>query len=84
MNTVLGWVVIIGFIIIGVTYCIMLSFFLQCFNDMFESLVDINEEWKNKIYKAQLKKKNKKRIDGAQNTKNLSVRKEDGKSYFNG
>lgn len=84
MSAVLEWIVIVSVLALGITYCLMVSFFIRCFSEMFYSVLDLNDEWQKKIIRNKMgrtkaeTKKSQKKTESTINT----VRGADGKSYF--
>ena len=86
MSVVLGCVITIGVVVLGITYCMLLGFFIRCFEEMFYSILDINEEWYGKIMRSRRNTKKSQKTP-KKTTKDrleepVTVRDKDGKSYF--
>lgn len=78
-------ILILGFLVFSFTYCVLVGYFLHCFNEMFYLLVDSEEERMVKMFFKKNMKKNSKKSTAArkQNTQKITtVRSKDGKSYI--
>lgn len=80
-------ILILGFLVFSFTYCVLMGYFLHCFNEMFYLLVDSEEERMAKmLFKKNMKKNSKKTttVTSKQNIRRVSTaRDKDGKSYIN-
>ena len=78
-------ILILGFLVFSFTYCVLVGYFLHCFNEMFYLLVDSEEERMAKMFFKKNMKKNSKKTAAVkkQNTQRITtVRSKDGKSYI--
>ena len=78
-------ILILGFLVFSFTYCVLVGYFLHCFNEMFYLLVDSEEERIARLFLKKNMKKNSKKTTAVkkQNTQKITtVRGKDGKSYI--
>jgi len=79
-------ILVLGFLVFSFIYCVLVGYFLHCFNEMFYLLVDSEEERMAKMFFKKNMKKNSKKttaITSKRNTQRIStVRDKDGKSYI--
>lgn len=79
-------ILVLGFLVFSFTYCVLVGYFLHCFNEMFYLLVDSEEERMAKMFFKKNMKKNSKKataVTSKRNTQRIStVRDKDGKSYI--
>ena len=78
-------ILILGFLVFSFTYCVLVGYFLHCFNEMFYLFVDSEEERIARMFLKKNMKKNSKKTAAVkkQNTQRITtVRSKDGKSYI--
>lgn len=78
MSIFLKLIIIIGILVFGFTYCVVIGYFLHCFNEVFRMLLKNDEQWKCRILRMKTERKKFQK----KSEKDIGTERINGKSYI--